>query len=394
MPIQKLLVVATPCSIKTRVQMNIPLFILIGVMAVALTPHSRAQEIPPDRLNTVIEALLRLGPDSVGANPKLQEALKKVIAASRGTERFVELVGTFHLTNQSPALIELASSKPNNSAGVAAANLLLANKETESLAKNLATAKEAQAANLARALGNTGKGGIVQILLPLLSDDLKRPAVQKEALRALVNSKAGAEAIVALAKSDRIPDSLKLTAAMELNGVRWADIKKAAAELLPLPQGQGGKSLPPIAQLIQRKGDIANGMSVFNREIIACNRCHAINGLGTDFGPGLSEIGSKLTKEALYESILNPSGGISMGFEAWTIETKDNDEFFGIIVSDTDKEVALKQVGGLVTKIARTNIAHRQKSGLSSMPAGLQQLMTELEIVDLVEYLASLKKAN
>ena len=43
---------------------------------------------------------------------------------------------------------------------------------------------------------------------------------------------------------------------------------------------------------------------------MGCSKCHQINGTGTDFGPNLSEIGAKLAKKALYETILDPSAGI------------------------------------------------------------------------------------
>jgi hypothetical protein len=49
-------------------------------------------------------------------------------------------------------------------------------------------------------------------------------------------------------------------------------------------------------------------------------------------------------------------------------------------------------VGGAVTKLKKTDVAKRQQSKLSSMPAGLQQTMTVPELADLLEYLAALKK--
>ena len=50
-----------------------------------------------------------------------------------------------------------------------------------------------------------------------------------------------------------------------------------------------------------------------------CIQCHQVNGLGKEVGPNLSEIGKKLTKQALFESILYPSAGISHNFETWVV---------------------------------------------------------------------------
>lgn len=37
-----------------------------------------------------------------------------------------------------------------------------------------------------------------------------------------------------------------------------------------------------------------------------CNKCHLVRGEGKQIGPDLTEIGSKLSREAMFESILYP----------------------------------------------------------------------------------------
>ena len=135
------------------------------------------------------------------------------------------------------------------------------------------------------------------------------------------------------------------------------------------------------------------GAEVFARSTVGCINCHQVNGKGTDFGPNLSEIGTKLGKDALYEAILDPSAGISFGFEAWQIELKSGDEAYGLIVSDTTEEIAVKTQAGIVTRYKKSEVAKREQQKLSIMPAGLQQTMSPEDLVDLVEYLSSLKKA-
>jgi putative heme-binding domain-containing protein len=127
---------------------------------------------------------------------------------------------------------------------------------------------------------------------------------------------------------------------------------------------------------------------------VGCANCHQVNGQGIDFGPNLSEVGSKLGKDALYEAILDPSAGISFGYEAWQLTLKSGDEAYGLIVSDTPEEIAVKAIGGIVTRYPKRDIVTREQSKLSIMPAGLQQAMTAQELVDLVEYLSSLTKAG
>ena len=71
---------------------------------------------------------------------------------------------------------------------------------------------------------------------------------------------------------------------------------------------------------------------------------------------------------------------------------RNGDDAQGLVVSETTDELALKTVGGLVTRYKKAEIVHRTKQKLSIMPAGLEQTMTRAELIDLVEYLASLRK--
>ena len=348
-----------------------------------------AQTIEPERLATMIEALTRLGPEKVNANPKLQEALGKVLAATRGTPQFVKLVEEFQMKGQNAGLLEVALKLPADEAGVAAMRLVLAANEPKLIAAALAGTN---APALAQVLGNTADKRVVPLLLPILADAKGEAALRKAVVRALAQTQEGATELLRLAREEKLGSDVKFVAGAELNAVRWLAIKAEAAKLLPPPAGQNDKPLPPVAELLKMKSDAKNGETVYFRESVGCGKCHQVNGKGTDFGPALSEIGSKLGKDALLESILDPSAGVSFGYEAWSVELKNGDELFGLVVSDAADELALKAVGGVVTRVKKSDIAKRAQSKLSVMPAGLAQTMTVQELVDLLEFLSTLKK--
>jgi putative heme-binding domain-containing protein len=358
----------------------------------ALAAAAIAQPIEPAKLNTMIEALTRLGPEAVNANPKLAEALGKVLAATRGTPQFVQLVEQFKLADQNAGLLEVAAKNAADESGVTALRLVLASGDTAALSAALTGKDTAAATKLVEALGNSGAKQLPALLLPLVPDVTRDANLRKQSVRALARMQDGAAALLKLAREDKLPADLRFTATAELNAVRWPELKAEAAKLLPLPPGQGDKALPPVAELLAMKGDAKRGAEVFSRETVGCAKCHVVNGQGVDFGPALSEIGSKLGKDALLESILDPSAGISFGFEAWSVEAKDGEEFFGLIVSETGEELSVKTVGGVVTKLKKSTLARRQQSKLSIMPAGLQQTVTVQELADLLEYLTTLKK--
>jgi len=248
------------------------------------------------------------------------------------------------------------------------------------------------AAQIVEALGHTKEKQVVPWLTPLISDEQRTLEARRAAVRALAQTQDGAQALLALAQQDKLPENLKFLAATELASVRWPAIKSEAAKVLPLPAAQNAQPLPPISELAQRSGSVTKGAEVFRRDTTGCLKCHQVRGEGGDVGPALSEIGTKLPKEALYEALLDPSAGISFGFEAWQVQLKSGDEAYGIKASETPGEVTIKDASGIVTRYKRTEITSMQQLKTSLMPPGLQQAVTADELVDLVEYLFSLKK--
>lgn len=358
-----------------------------------LTADLRAQDAgSAAKPNSIaIEALSRMKGMDVEGNPALKKAVLKVLDTTRGTADFVKIVQDFQLTGQNPGLLEVAVAHPAEEAGVEAARLILASHDTNFL--NQALDNATHSARLVEALGNTREKELVPLLTPVLSDDKRDATTRKQAVRALAQVQDGANALLQLAQEDKLAADLKFTATTELNQVRWPELKAKAAQILPMPQGKNTEALPPVAELLKRPGDPKNGREVFSKPAVGCINCHRVNDQGVDLGPALSEIGTKLGKDALYEAILDPSASIAFGFEAWQIELKSGDDAYGIIASETSDEVTLKDTKGIPTHLKKSEIQNRQKSKLSLMPAGLQLTMSTQELVDLVEYLATLKKA-
>ncbi|MBI2946675.1 MAG: c-type cytochrome [Verrucomicrobia bacterium] len=352
------------------------------------------QPVDQDRINLMIEALSRLEPQQVHANPKLKDALLKVLEATRGTARFVELVRKFQVKDQSRGLLDFVLSSSDASACADAVRLILEDRGVDLVRSTLSGTNTAAAIKLAEACGHVSGMQGVPLLEPLLADSAREPALRKRAVQSLAQSQEGASLLLKLAKGEKLGPDLKLTASTELNRSRWPNVKAEAAQVLPLPQGQNAQPLPPLGELSRMKGNPKRGAEVFVSAEVACINCHQVNGVGIDFGPKLSEIGAKLAKEALYEAILDPSAGISFGYEGWQIQLQDGDEAIGLVVSETNDELAVKAQTGIVTRYKTSQIARRDKMSTSIMPSGLQQAMSIQDLVDLVEYLATLKKAS
>ena len=367
---------------------------LISLLLLANPIVASSAEEDDQKTALAVEALTRLQNIDLEQNPKIKQAVLRVLEKTRGTPSFVKLVQQFKVPNQEAGLLEAATRNPTNELGVQAIRLVLAAKKNDLIESALRNTNIDLATKTVEVLGNAAENSVVPMLLPLAQDPNIQAGLRRQAVRSLAKTESGAEAILTLAKSDKLPDDVKFTASTELSRARWPQVKEQAIKLLPAPAGQNNQPLPPIAELLKIKGDIAAGAHVFNNPAVGCATCHRIRGQGVDFGPDLSEIGTKLGKDALYESILDPSAGISFGYEAVQLQLKSGDEAYGLLASETADEVAIKAVGGIVTRYKKSEISKREQMKLSIMPTGLQQTMSAKDLTDLVEYLASLKKEN
>jgi len=344
----------------------------------------------PAQINVQLEALKRLKDIDLDANPAVKKVVLDLLESSRGQAAFVELVRDFKLPGHEAELLKFAQTHPADSTGVEAIRLLLNDKGL----KLIRTAIDGtDAIGTVTALANAQALEAGPVLLRLAKDAKKPLALRTIAVNGLAKAKPGAKALLTEAEAGRLPADLNFAAGNALRTVRWKNLSAQAAKLFPPPQGLG-QALPPLAKLVAMRGDIANGEKVFFRPSSTCATCHQVNGRGIDFGPKLSGIGTKLGREALFLSILDPSAGISVGYEAWLLKTKNSAEAIGIITSQTDDEVTLKVPGGISITYKAADIVRRTQLPTSIMLPGLQATMTPQELVDLIAYLHSLKQAK
>lgn len=344
-----------------------------------------------DRVRLSLEALQRLKGADLQANPALGQAVKRVLEQVRGEPEFVQVVKDFALQGQEEGLRAVVMAAPRSDAAVEALRLLLAAKTADPVVP-LLTGPIPRVVEVIGSLGATLDNHIAPLLLPIAVDPARPLEVRTAAVRAVARVNEGADGLLAMAVAGRIPDDLRYAVGGELRGARRPAVREQAEKLFPAPLAKEGKALPSIAELLKIPGDVRRGAAIFRRADVGCVNCHQVGAEGVDLGPKLTEIGGKLGKEALTEAILDPSAGISFGFEAWAIELKNGDEASGIIASETEEEIVLKIATGAASRHKKADIAQREKQKLSIMPAGLQQNMSTQDFADLLEYLASLKK--
>jgi putative heme-binding domain-containing protein len=142
-----------------------------------------------------------------------------------------------------------------------------------------------------------------------------------------------------------------------------------------------------IRTVARAKGKTDAGKDVFARTCVAC---HKIGDTGLEFGPNLSDVGKRMKREEIAESILYPNLKVDPKYLSVNITTKDGEESTGVVVSEDDKELTLQLGAGNLQKIAKNNISKRETTKVSNMPEGLAEAL-QAEFVDLIEYLAAQK---
>lgn len=336
-----------------------------------------------------VKALLRLENVDLETLPEAKASLERYLDTVKGTDEYLELVRRFKLKAATPELVKLAIEKGEETIGVDAAKALFDLGATEAIETELNGQDVVRSAKFAAAIGLTADVRANDLLESTIQNEERSMPVRAAAAASIGINKPGREKLLKIVELGKLPKELNFIAANML----LADpaIKERASKFLSLPATADSKPLPPVAELVKRSGDVAAGKQVF-LNVGTCAKCHKVRGEGKEVGPDLSEIGSKLSKEAFYVSILDPSAGISHNFETYTFLLADGSVQNGILISQTDAEFQIKTAEAIVRKIPRDEVEEFKKSTVSLMPADLQKLLTAQNLVDVVEYLTTLKK--
>ncbi len=166
---------------------------------------------------------------------------------------------------------------------------------------------------------------------------------------------------------------------------RWQQVKQAWAS--------SGDALAPFRGALQG-GAPHRGRSLFNNHpVLACIRCHKVNGEGGEAGPDLTTIGARKSPDYILEAILNPNAQIAEGFDLVSVGFGKDQWEAGTIVRETPTELVLRRGDGSEVALDPRTIKERS-SVPSSMPAIYGQVMSRTELRDLLAYVTGLTVAD
>ena len=335
-----------------------------------------------------------LDANDVANSPVAANAIKDVLKFYSGTQEYINLARKYGITTEGDKLLDMVVAKGNEPLGVDAARMIFESKDGQRFKDILKTKDLNKTSNVIAALGMVGNTESIEILSGVALSDFYSQALRQKAIEMLGNSSVGEAQVMEMLRGKKLPENLISSAVSGLSGTRNKSLYEEAKTFLPgaikvRPEKKG--STVNLSQLLALTGNAVKGNIVYNK---TCSVCHQANGKGFDFGPNLSEIGSKLPKEGLFDAIINPSSGISFGYESWQVDMKDGSNLVGIISSRTETDIELKYPGGSTQKIKTADVKLLKKLPGSMMPEGINETITKQEFSDLLEYLSSLKKKN
>jgi putative heme-binding domain-containing protein len=298
-------------------------------------------------------------------------------------------VTSFNLQEKSSDLLKLAIQYPDSTVGKESAKTLLDWNKIQLISNAVNSTDRNESHAMVKALWpHMYNPKAISIMEDIMLDSSKSIELRKMAVKTFGGPWQAEDRLLVLAKEKKIPDELH-TAAGGVFQTAWrALLREEAAKYLVLPGSKEGAPLPSIAVLVDKKGDEIKGKVIYES---LCSSCHQVNGEGVNFGPDLSEIGGKLSKEAMYTSILFPDQGISFGFEGYRIQLEDGSAAIGKILSETPEKIEVQYMNTQQT-VVKDKVVARSKLETSLMPSNLQGSMSEQELIDLVAYLESLRK--
>jgi quinoprotein glucose dehydrogenase len=160
---------------------------------------------------------------------------------------------------------------------------------------------------------------------------------------------------------------------------------RAAAERYDAARPSGSVAASRRELLIG--GDAAAGRRVTLSAVAQCSQCHSVEVAGATVGPRLTGVGSRLSREELLASLMDPSARIAPGFGIVGLTLRSGEQVTGRIVEETAVLLTVETGEARTVQVPMADIARRENAPSPMPPA--QLFLSPREIRDVVEYLTT-----
>jgi len=147
-------------------------------------------------------------------------------------------------------------------------------------------------------------------------------------------------------------------------------------------------------------GNAAKGKELFYGDA-NCSLCHMVEGKGGRVGPELTGVGGSRTREAIVDSVRNPSRRLAWGlteatkefpqeYESITVVTADGKEIKGVALNEDNFSVQMMDTSEQIYLLEKDKLRSFKKSRESMMPKYDVEVLSDKDLEDVVAYLISL----
>jgi putative heme-binding domain-containing protein len=149
----------------------------------------------------------------------------------------------------------------------------------------------------------------------------------------------------------------------------------------------------------QAVGNAGHGKDLFYGDG-NCSLCHMVEGKGGRLGPELTAVGGSRTREALVDSVRNPSRRLAWGltestkefpqeYESVNVVTAEGKEIKGVTLNEDSFSVQIMDANEQIHLLEKNKLRSYQKSRQSAMPKYDVEVLSDKDLADIVAYLVS-----
>ncbi len=333
-------------------------------------------------------ALGQLDAEYIRKRPQVKALVNRILPSIKGTVEWLDAVENLELKEKLPDLLATLAQDTAGWAYTKAGNLLFEWEGNALVERHFRQLSLTEKNELLAKMGKINHPQALAFMQKHLGDETLEFPVRSQLVMALGSQRQGQQVLFDMLKNRLFSGNMKTAVALQLMNAGNPSIRQEAQSFLDYAKDKEGDFLPNLEELAAQSGNAESGKKTFTTY---CATCHQVNGQGINFGPDLSTIGEKLAKSAIYAAIIYPSAGINFGYEGYTVTTKAGNSFTGYITSETEDEIALQMMGGVSQTLGRKEIESVDPLEQSLMTPGLHAVMSERDLVNLVEYLSGLR---
>ncbi|MGI9427124.1 MAG: c-type cytochrome, partial [Bythopirellula sp.] len=143
---------------------------------------------------------------------------------------------------------------------------------------------------------------------------------------------------------------------------------------------------------VKHSTNVKNGAQVF--KAASCSRCHRFGTTGQSFGPDLTTVAARFSRNHILKQIVEPSKTVASQYQNYVITLSSGKTITGRVVYNGFRKSILRVATDPMdlyktTEIKKGDIESFQESGVSPMPGRLLDTLSIQQIADLLAYLES-----